>query len=111
MIILFQDVSGWKLRKIVKDWMQAQKRNSYILSLTIRTSNCSGAEQLGSTVQIRPNNINNKRLRELALIVFEIRDHFSRNKCRNIYLATLAAADNTQPKNINIYTNRISRMN
>jgi len=29
-IILFQDVRRWILRKIVRDLMQAQKRNSYI---------------------------------------------------------------------------------
>jgi hypothetical protein len=28
-ICSFQDVSEWKLRKIVKDLMQAQKRNSF----------------------------------------------------------------------------------
>ncbi len=28
-ICSFQDVSGWKLRKIVRDLPQAQKRNSY----------------------------------------------------------------------------------
>jgi hypothetical protein len=30
-IILFQDVSGWKMGKIVKNLEQAQKRNSYQL--------------------------------------------------------------------------------
>jgi len=29
-ICSFQDVSGWKLRKIVRDLLQAQKGNSYL---------------------------------------------------------------------------------
>ncbi len=30
-ICSFQDVSGWKLRKIMRDLQQAQKENSYFL--------------------------------------------------------------------------------
>ena len=32
-ICSFQDVSGWKLRKIVRDLLQAQKGNSYLLQI------------------------------------------------------------------------------
>jgi hypothetical protein len=30
----FQDVNGWKLRKIVRDFPQAQKGNSYLYEIT-----------------------------------------------------------------------------
>jgi len=34
-ICSFQDVSGWKLRKIVRDLPQAQKGNSYLLVICL----------------------------------------------------------------------------
>ena len=37
----FQDVSGWKLRKIVRDLFQAQKGNSYRVILVYATFLCN----------------------------------------------------------------------
>ncbi len=46
-ICSFQDVSGWKLRRIARDLPQAQKRNSY----RFRISGCMS--ELFDNIQVR----------------------------------------------------------
>jgi hypothetical protein len=46
-ICSFQDVSGWKLRKIVRDLLQAQKGNSYKLAVFCLFEGCVYLEPIG----------------------------------------------------------------
>ena len=53
-ICSFQDVSGWKSRKIVRDLLQAQKGNSFLLKANPSLKKSGRVSELFDDVQTQP---------------------------------------------------------